>query len=244
MSGAATDRYRVWIDDWQVELAGEAHHLQAAVGDLALDLQLTPEKIPVIHGKDGVSQKAAGEGYASHYYSLTRLASRGRLTYQGRTFQVQGMSWMDHEFSSSQLAPYQMGWDWFSLQLDDGHDLMLYVLRHQDGSPDPFSSGTLVDPQGQGRHLSLADFTIHPLATWKSPPSGAVYPSAWKISLQGYELEVQPTLPNQELVTSQSTRITYWEGSVRVSGSRHGQPVHGRGYVELTGYAGALGGKF
>jgi predicted secreted hydrolase len=246
MSGAATDRYRVWIDDWKAELDGEVHHLQAAAADVALDLKLTEEKPPVMHGKEGVSQKAAGQGYASHYYSLTRLATQGRLTYQGRTFQVRGMSWMDHEFSTSQLAPYQTGWDWFSLQLDDGHDLMLYVLRHQDGSPDPFSSGTLVDPQGKAHHLELAAFAIQPLQTWKSPRSGAVYPAAWKISLpqQGYELELRPTIPNQELVTSLSTQITYWEGSVRVSGTRHGQPVGGRGYAELTGYAGALGGRF
>ena len=131
------------------------HHLQAAAGQVALDLQLTPEKPPVLHGENGVSQKAAGVGNASHYYSLTRLATAGQLTYQGRTFHVQGLSWMDHEFSSSQLAPYQSGWDWFSLQLDDGQDLMLYVLRHQDGSPDPYSSGTLVDPQGNAQHLTL-----------------------------------------------------------------------------------------
>jgi predicted secreted hydrolase len=246
MSGAATDRYRVWIDAWQAELQDDVHHLQAATGELALDLRLTLAKPPVIHGKDGVSQKAAGQGFASHYYSLTRLPTQGRLTYQGRTFQVQGLSWMDHEFSSSQLAPYQIGWDWFSLHLDDGQDLMLYVLRHQDGSPDPFSSGTLVDPRGQARHLELADFTIQVVDTWKSPRSGAAYPAAWKISLprQGYELELHPTIPNQELVTSQSTQVTYWEGSVRVTGTRHGQPLRGQGYVELTGYAGALGGRF
>ena len=207
---------------------------------------LTPEKPPVIHGDNGVSQKAAGAGNASHYYSLTRLATAGRLTYQGRTFPVQGLSWMDHEFSSSQLAPYQAGWDWFSLQLDDGRELMLYVLRHQDGSADPFSSGTLVDPQGNSQHLQLSEFTIQPLKKWQSPRSKAVYPAGWKITLpqQGYELELHPTVPNQELLTSRSTRITYWEGSVRASGTHYGQPVHGRGYVELTGYAGQLGGKF
>ncbi len=246
MSGAATDRYRVWIDDWQAELDGTVHHLKAAAGNVALDLRLTPEKPPVIHGQEGVSQKAAGQGFASHYYSLTRLAAQGRLTWRGRTYQVQGMSWMDHEFSSSQLAPYQTGWDWFSLQLDDGHDLMLYVLRHQDGSADPFSSGTLVDPQGQARHLKLTDFTIQIVDTWKSPTTNAAYPAAWKISLpqEGCELELRPTIPNQELVTTKSTQVTYWEGSVQVSGTRRGQPVSGRGYVELTGYAGALGGKF
>lgn len=246
MSGADTDRYRVWIDDWQAGLDGEAHHLKAGAGEMALDLKLTPAKPPVIHGQEGISRKAAGEGFASHYYSLTRLDTQGSLTFRGRTLQVKGQSWMDQEFSSSQLAPYQTGWDWFSLQLDDGHDLMLYVLRHQDGTPDPFSSGTLVDPGGAPRHLKLADFAIQVLGTWKSPRSGGVYPAAWKIVLpeQGYELEVRPTIPDQELVTSQSTQITYWEGSVQVSGKRHGRPVQGRGYVELTGYAGALGGRF
>jgi predicted secreted hydrolase len=243
MSGAATDRYRVWIDDWQAELEGEVHHLRAAAEDMALDLRLTPGKPPVIHGQNGVSQKAAGEGYASHYYSFTRLSTQGRLTYQGRQLQVQGMSWMDHEFSTSQLAPYETGWDWFSLQLDDDQDVMLFIVRHQDGSADLFSSGTLVDAQGKGRHLKLADFNIQALNTWKSPRSGAVYPAAWKISLpeQGYELELHPTVANQEL---EASNITYWEGSVRITGTRNGKPVHGQGYVELTGYAGKLGGKF
>jgi predicted secreted hydrolase len=246
MSGADTDRYRVWIDDWQAQQEGEVHHLQAAASEISLDLRLTPARPPVLHGKDGVSQKAAGQGYASHYYSLTRLATEGRLTFQGKSYPVQGLSWMDHEFSSSQLAPDQTGWDWFSLQLDDGQDVMLYVLRRQDGSLDPFSSGTLVDAQGQGRHLQLADFAITPLATWKSPRSGAVYPASWKISLPdvGYELELQPTVADQELATTRTTQVTYWEGSVSVLGTRRGQPVRGQGYVELTGYAGKLGGKF
>jgi predicted secreted hydrolase len=246
MSGAAADRYHVWIDDWQAGLEGEEHHLQATADQLTLNLHLRLEKLPVLHGENGISQKAAGVGNASHYYSLTRLATAGTLTYKGRALRVQGMSWMDHEFSSSQLAPYQAGWDWFSLQLDDGHELMLYILRHQDGSADPFSSGTLVDPQGRSRHLKLAEFTIQPLQQWQSPKSGAVYPAGWKIILpeQGYKLELIPTVPDQELVTGQSTQITYWEGSVRISGTRNGKPVHGQGYVELTGYAQKLGGKF
>ena len=123
---------------------------------------------------------------------------------------------------------------------------MIYILRHLDGSPDPYSSGTLVDPQGNSQHLLLEDFVVQPLKTWQSARSGAVYPAGWRIRLphQGYELELHPTVPNQELVTSQSTQITYWEGSVRITGTRNGEPVHGRGYVELTGYAEKLGGKF
>jgi predicted secreted hydrolase len=119
-------------------------------------------------------------------------------------------------------------------------------LRRLDGFPDPHSSGTLVDPQGNSQHLLLNDFEVQSLHSWRSPRSGAVYPSGWKVRLpsQGYELELQPTIPNQELATSQSTQITYWEGSVRITGTRNGQPVHGQGYVELTGYAEKLGGKF
>jgi predicted secreted hydrolase len=246
MSGAAADRYHVWIDDWQADLEGEAHHLKAAADQVALDLRLRLEKPPVLHGENGMSQKAAGVGNASHYYSLTRLATAGTLKYQGRTLHVRGKSWMDHEFSSSQLAPYQSGWDWFSLQLDDGRDLMIYILRHLDGSPDPYSSGTLVDPQGNSQHLLLNDFVVQPVKTWQSPRSGAIYPAGWKIILpeQGYELELIPTVPDQELVTGQSTQITYWEGSVRISGTHEGKPVRGQGYVELTGYAEKLGGKF
>jgi len=246
MAGAETGRYRVWLADWQVELQGEKHHLQAAGPDVAIDFFLTTDKPPVIHGQDGISRKAAGEGYASHYYSLSRMATQGSLRYGNRIYEIRGESWMDHEFSSSQLAPEQTGWDWFSLQLDDGQELMLYVLRRQDGQVDPFSSGTLIDPRGQGHHLSLADFAIEPSATWTSRKSGAVYPAGWHLKLPayGYELTIQPTIPDQELITSQSTQITYWEGSVRVVGSRQGRPVKGQGYVELTGYAGSLGGRF
>jgi len=246
MSGAESDRYRVWIDDWQVELQGRTHHLQAQTPKLTLKLSLTPEKPLVVHGTDNVSQKAAGAGFASHYYSFTRLATEGVLTYQGRTFPVRGQSWMDHEFSSSHLKDYQVGWDWFALQLADGHEIMLYLLRHRDGGVDPYSSGTVVDPQGQGRHLQLADFQVQVTDTWQSPHSGARYPAGWRIAIPaaGYELEITPSLADQELVTSLSTRVTYWEGSVQVRGTRSGQPVTGRGYVELTGYATPLGGKF
>lgn len=246
IAGAETDRYRVWIDDWQGELAGESHRLQARDPEVGLELILTPEKPPVIHGEDGISRKAAGEGFASHYYSLTRMATRGVLSYQGQTQAITGMSWMDHEFSSSQLAPSQTGWDWFSLQLSDGSDLMLYLLRHRDGSLAPHSSGTLVDPQGGPRHLKLGDFQVEATGTWTSPRSGAVYPAGWRLSLPGagYTLTLTPSVVDQELVTAASTRVTYWEGSVRVTGEQRGQKISGQGYVELTGYAGSLGGRF
>ncbi|MBW1916801.1 MAG: carotenoid 1,2-hydratase [Deltaproteobacteria bacterium] len=246
MSGAATDRYRVWINDWQVKLHGQIHQLQARSPELTLALSLSPEKPLVVHGADNISQKAEGAGFASHYYSFTRLATQGQLTYHGRTIPVRGESWMDHEFSSSHLKDYQVGWDWFALQLADGQEIMLYLLRHRDGGVDPHSSGTLVDAQGRGRHLKLADFQVRTTATWQSQHSGARYPAGWQIAIpqSGYKLKITPTVADQELVTTLSTRITYWEGSVRVIGTRFGQPVSGQGYVELTGYATPLGGKF
>lgn len=246
LSGAETDHYRVWIDNWQASLQGETHHLQAQTPELTLELVLRPEKPLVLHGQQGVSQKAAEAGFASYYYSFTRLATRGRLKYRGRDFTVHGSSWMDHEFSSSHLKDYQVGWDWFALQLSDGHDIMLYLLRHRDGKIDPYSSGTLVDAQGQARHLPRHDFQIQQTATWQSPRSNARYPAGWHIVIPsaGYDLQLTPTVSDQELNTSLSTRITYWEGSVRVQGTKHGQPLTGRGYVELTGYATPLGGKF
>jgi predicted secreted hydrolase len=246
LSGVARTRYHVWIDNWQAELTDQNHHLQAQDQEISLDLFLVPEKPPVIHGKEGISQKAAGTGFASHYYSLTRLATQGQLTYKGRTRPVHGQSWMDHEFSSSQLADYQVGWDWFSLQLQDGREIMLYLLRRRDGSPDPNSSGTLIDSQGRSQHLHLADFQVKPTSTWKSPHSGATYPSGWQVTIPaaGYTLELTPTVADQELQTHASTQIIYWEGSVSIQGKKNGLPVAGRGYVELTGYATSLGGKF
>lgn len=246
LAGAATDRLHVWVDDWQATAQGEDILLSARDGGLSLDLTLTPVKPPVFHGDGGFSRKAAGTDHASLYYSLPRLATRGSVTIDGRRHRVTGDSWMDREFSSSQLAPHQAGWDWFALQLDDGAEIMLYHLRLVEGGLDPASSGTYIDPQGHTRHLTLADFQVTALSHWRSPASGARYPAAWKIRLPalGYELTLTPTLPDQELRTTVSTRITYWEGQVRVAGQRLDLPVTGRGYVELTGYAGPLGGRF
>lgn len=246
LAGAAIDRLHVWVDDWQATSQGENIRLTAQDEGLALDLTLTPIKPPVFHGDGGYSRKAAGTDHASLYYSLTRLATRGTLNVNGRHLTVRGESWMDREFSSSQLAPHQAGWDWFALQLEDGAEIMLYHLRLTDGGVDAASSGTYIDPQGRTRHLSRDDFQITVTGHWRSPASGARYPAAWEIRLPalGYELSLTPTLPDQELRTAGSTRITYWEGQVKVTGRLKDAPIKGRGYVELTGYAGPLGGRF
>jgi predicted secreted hydrolase len=149
---------------------------------------------------------------------------------------------MDHEYSTSALAPDQVGWDWFALQLDDGSELMVYQIRRADGSVDPFSSGTYIDPRGQPTHLERADFEITVLNTWHSPHSGAVYPSGWTVRIPSLNLslEIQPYLEDQEL----DLTFKYWEGAVEFTGVHQGIRVSGSGYVELTGYSGSMAGQF
>jgi predicted secreted hydrolase len=245
MAGANTDRYRVWIHDWSAGLGpdGRGHRLQAAAAEFAIDLELIPRKPPVIHGRGGVSQKSAGRGRASHYYSLTRLETRGKLRLGRQELPVTGLSWMDHEFGSNQLTPEQAGWDWFSLQLDNNRELMLYVMRRKDGTVEPQSSGTVVNADGTWKHLSLSEYRIQATAAWKSRGSGAIYPAAWSVRVPGEDLELRlvPAVADQELKTA-GTGVTYWEGSVRAEGRDRGKPVRGVGYVELTGYTGASPG--
>ena len=234
--------YRIWIEDWSVEGKGpgmQQHVLKGGDRNFGIDLMLTPEKNPVIHGRNGISQKAEGEGYASHYYSIPRLKTEGRIFLQNKEVPVQGISWMDHEFGSSQLREYQVGWDWFSIQLDNRMELMFYQIRQKDGKIDPYSSGTIIFPDGTYQHLTKKEFQIEVLDHWKSSKSAAAYPSKWRVQVPGHriELTISPTVKDQELITKKSTRVTYWEGSVKVEGEYQNNPVKGMGYVELTGYA-------
>jgi predicted secreted hydrolase len=239
-AGAETDRYRVWNEDWRVDGADNHHQIFVSDRGTTLKLSLRSLKPPTLHGDNGHSQKGEGEGRASYYYSLTRMQTDGALTIDGKTEKVRGLSWMDHEFGSNQLREDQVGWDWFSIQLDNQTELMLYLMRRKDGTVDPYSSGTLVSAGGATKHLALADFGIQVLERWKSPGSGANYPMRWKVSIpsEQIELELNPTFPAQELITSRSTRVTYWEGAVGITGTFRGAPVRGNGYVEMTGYAG------
>jgi predicted secreted hydrolase len=236
------ETFRIWIEDWSVEGNGPSmqnHFLKAGDKDFGIELMLTPEKNPVIHGQNGISQKAKGEGYASHYYSITRLITEGKIFLQNKEIPILGLSWMDHEFGSSQLREYQVGWDWFSLRLDDRTELMLYQIRHEDGKIDPYSSGTIIFADGTHRHLSTKEFQIEVLDQWKSPKNGAVYPSRWGVKVPAHQIELtlSPTVKDQELITKESTRVTYWEGSVKIEGKYQKKSIKGMGYVELTGYA-------
>jgi predicted secreted hydrolase len=241
-AGASEDVYRVWNEDWEARLEDSGcHKLQAVESGLGIDLELEPGKPAVIHGEQGISQKGSQPGNASHYYSLTRMPTRGVLKIEDKEWRVAGLSWMDHEFGTSFLERDQVGWDWFSLQLDDGSDLMLFQLRRADGTRDAHSSGTLVDTNGRSVRIGASDFEMKAGERWRSPQSGASYPISWRIRIPtlGLNFTVQAALTNQELRTEKSTGVTYWEGAVTVSGTRQGRPIRGQGYLEMTGYLGA-----
>ena len=237
LSGATAGAMKVWIDDWRAELQGEAFHLQAQDRGLGLDLVLKPSKPPALHGQGGYSRKSGTSDAASYYYSLPRLSTRGTINVNGRRVPVTGESWMDHEFFSSAMAPNLAGWDWFSLQLADGCEVMLYLLRQKDGAVDPASSGSLIEPSGVVRHLNLADFTVKPTGAWTSPHTQTKYPAGWEITIPGagYRLRLTPTVPDQEIRSQAPAKVTYWEGQVKIEGIKNGAPVTGLGYAELTG---------
>ena len=237
----------VWLDDWTLTAEADGSwRIRAKADDpvpMSIDLRLDPRKPPVIEGTDGVSQKSAGLGNASHYYSYTRMATQGTLGVGtgAPALPVRGESWFDHEWASNQLGADQIGWNWFCLQLDDGTEVMLYGMRRKDGSIDPVSSGTFVAAQGAVEHLRQEDFQLRPLQTWKSPKTSAVYPLVWRVTIPGHSIDVtvRARLDDQELALPQ---ISYWEGATKITGTGPAGPLAGHGYMELTGYAGHLMG--
>lgn len=239
IAGVSESSARIWNGNWQVRWQGPDQRLEAIEPRFRLSLTLHPQKPPVIHGENGVSQKAEGAGRASYYISLTRLTASGELEVKGKQFEVTGLAWMDHEFFTHQLASGQTGWDWLSLQLDDNTELMLFHIRRKDGTFDRFSSGTYVDAQGKSTHLTADEFILQPLTdTWTSPVTGAVYPVAWKIEIKklGIELEAQTPLPSQELAGKTNLVPSYWEGAITLAGKRGKSALGGVGYLEMTGY--------
>jgi predicted secreted hydrolase len=232
--------HRVWNEDWELTLREGRHHLKAEQDGCGIDLVLTSRKPIVIHGEGGISRKGEQDGNASHYYSLTRLLTNGSLTIGGERLAVTGTSWMDHEFGTSFLEEGDLGWDWFSLQLEDGRELMLYRFRRAGETISPYSSGTLIERDGQARHLRLDDFRLTPGARWRSPATGADYPIDWTVEIPdlGLSLQVEAAFPEQELDAVESAGVSYWEGAVRATGSQGETRIEGLGYLEMTGYAG------
>jgi len=238
-AGINAAKARIWNGNWQVQWQGDDQQLQGISSHFQLQLTLHPLKPPVVHGENGVSQKAEGLGHASYYISLTRLAASGSVQLNGEQLSVTGLAWMDHEFFTEQLQPGQAGWDWLSLQLDDDSELMLFRLRRTDGSVDPFSAGTYIDPQGHCTHLRAGDFTLQPLPeTWTSPATHATYPISWKITVPRLAISLQTytRLAGQELATQHSFVPAYWEGAISLAGQKGSAPLSGVGYLEMTGY--------
>jgi predicted secreted hydrolase len=241
LAGARLDPFRVWLGDWQIlgEGNGFPWTVKARQGGVGISLRLTPHTPPVLQGEHGLSRKSDAPGNASYYYSIPRLKAEGRVERGGELVAVQGTAWLDREWSTSALGPNQAGWDWFALQLDDGTDLMYYRLRRRDGSEDPHSAGVVVGDRGDVlQRLGPEEVHLEVLDRWQSP-SGGSYPSRWRLSIpgQGLVLTVRPVLAEQELRLA----VRYWEGAVDVSGSRGRHSLTGRGYMELTGYAGRPG---
>lgn len=234
----------LWVEDWSLR-QNDAGHLEVRAADprtgIGIDFELRPTKPLVLHGERGYSAKGDEPGNASAYVSWTRLATTGTLRVDDATFTVTGSSWYDHEFGSSVLADGVVGWDWFGLQLDDGREVMLAALRREDSSVSDFRAGTIVAVDGTTRALTTDQIEIEVRDTWQSPHRDATYPSRWilRVPSEDLELEVVPLLPDAELSPGGSPGIVYWEGPVEVRG-----PTPGRGYAELTGYAGELGGRF
>lgn len=237
LAGMDTLPADIWIRDWRarhVAQTREAWELEATAATHGLSLVLTPAKAWVAQGEQGYSRKGPGEGNASRYYSGTRLAAKGKVTLAGTPTEVTGLAWLDREWGTSALAPGTRGWDWFGLQLDDGSDLMLYLLRQEDGSPSRFSAGSLVSSAGAVSRLAAHELAIDVLETWTSPHSGRRYPARWRLHIESLALdvEIQPRVADQEW----QGLVRYWEGCVTVEGKRAGREVAGLGYAELTGY--------
>jgi predicted secreted hydrolase len=239
MGRASDRRLDVGVGDWWLRGNGpfRVHVRSEQVG---LDLVQVSEKPPAVHGHDGVSLKAACATCASHYYSMTRLRTSGLLTYRNERLRVDGVSWMDHEFGSDELQADQAGWDWFSVQLDDRREIMDYRLRKKNGALTPESSGSLVDPRGGVRYLARDAVLVSATGSWKSPHTGGLYPSGWRmrVASAGLDLTLVPVVRDQELADT-AGGVSYWEGAVDVRDTASGRH-RGVGYVELTGYAGAL----
>lgn len=244
LAGATADpRYHVWVEDWQIEALDDTATLtsiQASTEAFAVDLRLEQVKPPALQGEDGLSPKSAESGNASYYYSLSRLRTEGTIRIGSERFEVSGVTWKDHEFSTSALGTDAQGWDWFGLIFDDNREMMLGQIRLTGGGHEPAFGGLLINPDGTTHYLDASRFTIEATDTWTSSHTGGVYPSGWNISVdlpdETLDFTLTPLMRDQELHEGD---IAYWEGAVQITGD-----VSGYGYAELTGYVGAMTGRF
>ncbi len=236
---------RVYLKDWQAVLAPEKHLVAANGANFSYAFELTPQKPLTAHGEGGYSRKGRRPESASCYYSITRFAVEGKLTLGPSHHDVTGTAWMDREYSSAPLEDDLTGWDWFSLQFEDGSDLMFFFLRNDDGGLSEASSGTLVDSDGNVVTLTADDMQVEDLAFWTSPESGGRYPIRRRLVSPrlGLDLTVAARLDDQEMRSERSTAVNYYEGSVIFEGRLGAQPAAGVGYLEMTGYDAKFGSR-
>lgn len=233
-AGSSDKELRVWVGKNALEGTMNKMHIKASDKERALDLVLIPRKQVVLNGDGGYSRKSEKSPFlASIYFSYTDMKTEGSLRIGGKTFHVKGKSWFDREISTRGLSNEETGWDWFGIQLDDGREIMLYMLKKKDGSVDKYSSGTIIYQDGRYRRLSLDDFRVHVLGRYRSKKTGADYPSGWEVGIpsENLSLRILPLIENQEFLATHSTGNYYWEGTCRVEGTEKG-----RAYVEMTGY--------
>ncbi len=236
---ASERHYFLRLGNWSVREAHGTHIIRATMNDdLIFEAALKPQKPAALNGHARVGVSFKDEGEASRYFSFTRMAAEGDMTWHGRTEHFTGDAWMDREFGTWRTTENQKGWDWFSIQLETGAEVMVYHLRNSKHEPSTFSSGTYVDPAGTSTHLAREDFILEPTGYWRSPHTNAMYPGGWRVRVPRFEIDVMvtPVMPDQELDTRGTTMIVYWEGACLVAGKHGAQETNGRAYVELVGY--------
>jgi predicted secreted hydrolase len=230
---ATTD---VRIDDWSLRLAGDIYTAHVVARDFAFTLTFTAQPTVLLQGAEGVSRKGPREAQASFYYSRPQLAVDGTLSVDERSHKVRGIAWLDHEWSSEYLATEARGWDWIGINFDDGRALMAFRIRRADGS-DYWAGGAIRNASGTSRALDPAAVRFTPQKSWRSPRTGIDYPVTFRVEAGPLDITLEPLLDDQELDSRASVGTVYWEGAVRALAG--GRQV-GRGYLELTGYGGAL----
>jgi len=228
----------VRLRDWSLVRAEGAYAARIAAEGFALDLRFAPTQAVLLQGDAGLSRKGPDPAQASYYYSEPQLATTGRITLQGRPFEVRGTAWLDHEWSEALMHPEAVGWDWIGMNLDDGGALTAFRLRRRDGSA-LWAGGSLRVRDGEPpRSFGPGEVRFEPLRHWASPRTQARYPVQWRVHTPAGSFAVQALLDDQELDSRGSTGAVYWEG---LSELRDAQARRvGRGYLEMTGYAGAL----
>jgi predicted secreted hydrolase len=210
-----------------------------------LELMFKPSKPLVSFGDRGLSRKGADPASVSWYWSYTRLEAKGTLFQNGEEIAVEGIAWMDHEISSSQLGEDLAGWDWTCMQLDDGTELKAYRLRKKDGGSDPWSAVYWIDQKGNTEKVYADSFTWETLDTWTSPKTGLQYPTSVEVSVKhptnGQQVyQLRPLLDAQEFTGNRADNA-YWEGACEVL-NKDGKRI-GLAYLELAGYGGGLGAR-